>query len=48
MRKVSESLRKSEQEKELIIKIGVPVVIIVVAGAFVGGLLTGIKLTVPP
>lgn len=48
LRKVSESLIKYEQERKQIINIGVPVVIIVVAGAFVGGLLTGVKLTVPP
>lgn len=48
MKKVSESLIKSEQERKQIINIGVPVVIIIVAGAFVGGLLTGVKLKVPP
>ena len=47
LRKVSESLIKSEQERKQIIKIGVPVVIIVVAGAFVGGMYAGLSIHPP-
>lgn len=47
LRKVSESLRKSEQERKHIINIGVPVVIIIVAGAFVGGLYAGLSIQPP-
>lgn len=42
----SELLKKSEQERKLMIKIGVPVVIVVVAGAFIGGIIVGTK--IPP
>ncbi len=39
----AESLRKSEREKELMIKIGVPVAVVAVAGAFIGGMFAGLN-----
>lgn len=46
LKKISESLKKSERDQQLIIKIGIPAVIVVVAGAFVGGIIVGTK--IPP
>lgn len=47
LRILSESLQKSERNRQLVVKIGVPAVIIVVAGAFVGGLYAGMSIHPP-